>query len=1149
MQQRLAPWKAAGPLATATRFVERRRAELSADRRKTERWAATAAAQERILFGTSSELADVLAELAARGAAPSAAAALGPVVRVLEAYAHAGGVSHLQAEAPAALEAARQLRALLPLAMAEDKIRLAREAVRAQQGAQLAGDVVDPNARQTIAGIPDLAARGADLRLAATRSGVLDAEVIEELAADADLTNLRAQIITLRTQLATVEHRATTAGMPDARYRDGLPTLRAFPAALRKESDGWLDLLEGKHVHFGPGEGSERGRRTAWKRRAMDNVARQLAAYKDLAGVGKPDGYFAWAQDAIQDEQWRDLVAGIAVQMAILLATAQVASAGIAVLRGVAIGAEVVSGIRAAGTVFKIAEVVTQAGLATGVKGLMGDSVGRRDFAENALAMVLGNAAMRPFRGLLQQLGTVEQEVHGLARAALRGGTFAAELALETGTGIAAGAVARMAVHGGRFSIAGTDEWISQAISFAAGRFVQQRVQRVRERLQAAREQRGAAAEAVESVRKQAETLEARAAASRQPTVEEATSLLARYRRVLELEGALYPAKPGDRLQAANAADRGVFGPEAAELPLHLAKLSPVVGGEIYEGSPAQIKQAFETAKTLGIALQPEYDAPAGLWRVRAGARTLTIRETDGAREGVARPQAVPGGHEHAPRGPHPQPTPRAPASGVTEQQAARNREEASRARAELMQRNEQLERLVMGAVEGGHLKVKIGHLVQGTGLAAAMDAHTLAGSPAGKDPPPLAGIPHTIGVGTGPNTFAKLADLPVGQKAPELDSAGWAMHPKDFVSDHGSYTSAASVADAIAVTQYRSGTPILDAKIVEVSLRPDASWKVSDAKVRVKVQTKRGEIYLYADSTDLALGLGPRKELPLQQISADGTKAAIYKPRLEASGRLVYGDEIGNQRGGRVLVSGGSATAAWNSKLARKVGKDASDVDWIARPNTGEPQMGAASQEYQYNKAKLESGSLTPREAQLLAARQAELRAFGDAMLPRNLETNEAAFEDPGIKRMIKQIKAMTPTEEIVGEVPGRVKVDFDDGSSGVYDQVVVSHGPDPMRAPEPGPAGAATLTQGLQVRPVVVDGKVVALESIDPPGAVRILGAGMWSSLWISRMPENVRSVYVAALERQALGGPRDSPANQLIHHVGQQIPAANKHTRKAQ
>ena len=57
-------------------------------------------------------------------------------------------------------------------------------------------------------------------------------------------------------------------------------------------------------------------------------------------------------------------------------------------------------------------------------------------------------------------------------------------------------------------------------------------------------------------------------------------------------------------------------------------------------------------------------------------------------------------------------------------------------------------------------------------------------------------------------------------------------------------------------------------------------------------------------------------------------------------------------------------------------------------------------------------------------------------------------------------------------------------------------------------GPAGAVQLgaNAGVKFKPVVRNGKVVALESIDPPGAVRVIGAAMWSGAWIRFVARDV-------------------------------------------
>ena len=111
------------------------------------------------------------------------------------------------------------------------------------------------------------------------------------------------------------------------------------------------------------------------------------------------------------------------------------------------------------------------------------------------------------------------------------------------------------------------------------------------------------------------------------------------------------------------------------------------------------------------------------------------------------------------------------------------------------------------------------------------------------------------------------------------------------------------------------------------------------------------------------------------------------------------------------------------------------------------------------------------------------------------------------------------------------------------MYDQVVVSIGTN--LAATSGSVGALTLASGIVMRPVLVNGQVVALESVNPPGAVRVVGAAMWSRAWIREryiVDPDAIMIYEKALNEQARGAPRDSPGNMLIHDVGQQIPAAN-------
>lgn len=127
--------------------------------------------------------------------------------------------------------------------------------------------------------------------------------------------------------------------------------------------------------------------------------------------------------------------------------------------------------------------------------------------------------------------------------------------------------------------------------------------------------------------------------------------------------------------------------------------------------------------------LEPVKDKP-GMYRGKAGGEEIFFISGDKAEEMFDKPR------------------PKAP----TEKEAAANRAEAAKARSENIKRSEKLKQLVSAHVVDGHLMFKLGRIVEGTGLAAAMDANTLPGAEHG-DPKPLAAIPDTIGVGTGADT------------------------------------------------------------------------------------------------------------------------------------------------------------------------------------------------------------------------------------------------------------------------------------------------------------------------------------------------------------------------------------------------------------
>ena len=203
-----------------------------------------------------------------------------------------------------------------------------------------------------------------------------------------------------------------------------------------------------------------------------------------------------------------------------------------------------------------------------------------------------------------------------------------------------------------------------------------------------------------------------------------------------------------------------------------------------------------------------------------------------------------------------------------TEAQAEGAHSEADEARAEQAKLNQELHDVVMRNIKDGHLMVKVNRVIEGNGFAAALRANQSPTKP-GPKPGKLTTIPETMGIGHGEDTFTKLAKkapgqtdpLKVGQQATEYNGPGWAKQPSDFTASHGTYSPASVLADAAAMTQHASGTPILDASVIEVQTKRTTDWKL-DSSVRLKVKMGNAEVFIYTDTSEILSGIGTPNEL-----------------------------------------------------------------------------------------------------------------------------------------------------------------------------------------------------------------------------------------------------------------------------------------------
>jgi len=669
LRRRLQPYQLDGWLAGAIAFVERRRAETR-DPRSRGLWSAVAVVQERYLHIIASELAQVLSELPSQGATP-ADTNLGPVMRVIEAYAAAAGVSHLGAEAPVALGSARRLRALLPLAFAEEKVRLTRQTVAGQVASQVAAGRTEPGSRETIVGAPELARRSAELRAMVARGDSIDADVVDQLAVDADEMTLRARLLTAATEAHRLQKRIEDVGLTTEKIESGYWTPYGQTDKLLEEIKKWqAELDQAKRIALEPAptvtptddqrreraflaktgasararaahppappvKPSDAQRRIQTMRKAITAVDGQMASFDKVFDI---NGLFTWANEQIADKQLSDALWSIAVQLGVAIITGQVAGAIVAGVRSFALAREaVVAGqliadARKASVLYSALNLTLQAGLPTLTQRAMGGKGGPREFAENALGIVLTNAAMRPFMGLFKNPGAVAQEVRTWAQFAKRTGKFAARATVEIGVGIGAAHVAHSLTHFDQLKAATSDEFILQGISLVASKFVHERASQMHTRINDAAAASGKVS-GLKSLGEQVKQLEHRAlAAAKNPSPEVARDLLIERRRLLLREGQIYQelAAAGHPVpQKRYAEDLAAFGAEFADVPLQFGGLKPVVEGQVYEGTKKQINDAFAEADKMGVLLERTFDDTKGVWRIRAGERTIEVHDRD----------------------------------------------------------------------------------------------------------------------------------------------------------------------------------------------------------------------------------------------------------------------------------------------------------------------------------------------------------------------------------------------------------------------------------------------------------------------------------------------------------------------------------------
>jgi hypothetical protein len=436
---------------------------------------------------------------------------------------------------------------------------------------------------------------------------------------------------------------------------------------------------------------------------------------------------------------------------------------------------------------------------------------------------------------------------------------------------------------------------------------------------------------------------------------------------------------------------------------------------------------------------------------------------------------------------------------------AARRRHEATAAEARIAERNSAATAAIAALPRDGEGRILhlFDHITIGEGTSATIN-HATGGSTRGiataeradAKADPLRIV--NISAGAEPWHTRK---IDMGQPREDFQHEAWAAQHGELATKPERYGHSDAHAAVLALTADREG--VATVRGLRTHIRTgDFGEVVPGARAEITVVDPSGAtVRYYARKVDDTSGPGPSRHLEPYQLGAaytlDGGRKVYAAPELEGarerervlaeSGRLLHTDEaLARPPAGRVLVSGGSASAPW---IAMKVVKQGGTATWVARergPKDAPVNPGAAAELAELRR-ELARTDLAPERRTYLEARARDVGAFGDADFPRNHD----AFAESAIERRVGEIVALTPSES-----GGKVIVELSDGSREIYDAVVVAHGADPKAAG--GPVESARDLGKLV--PKTVDGDVVALETQD--GVVRYLGPPVWSPGWTDRI-----------------------------------------------
>jgi len=602
LQSTLAPWRAAEPLGAAVAFVARRRAEPPAE---GTHWKAVLSAQERLVGAASREVLALTAEVPKGAASPKH-----PLAAVVRAYARAVEVSHLAAQAIPALAEARKLAALVPLAALDRDVDQARDATAdADPGAAL-----------------DLAKRAADLRARVDHGEKVDRDAVDALAIEAEETAVLGHLDSIERPLHELISLSGDDQIANAKYEGGLPKLGTAASVILGRITNWRAELAQAKTWRGPTPGNTSDRTLLDQRRtAVRRVGEALAQTDREVQI---QSYVEWAKKAIEDKLlWQRiamLIGRVAAEIALMIATMQIAQAGVTAVRGIMAGTEIIEDARQASFAVKLATSITAAGLNTTGNAALGGEVSWKAFVENAVAMGTMTTIMAPFEGLLGESAGIESELRTLGQRAVRTGT---ELALEASAGLAGSVVGQAAANNYVVASPASGEVVEQAFTLLVGKFVHQRASAAKARVDHAEKTLGA--KAIAGIRAKWEQLAARSAKVH-PTKTEALGFLSERYQFLREERALYKGHP--ELERGAEAEPPL-GPEFVDVPLVLSHLESVVPGHSYLGTHAQIDAGLAALEATGLHATALPEQTPGTRRYQVDANIIEFHERATSRE------------------------------------------------------------------------------------------------------------------------------------------------------------------------------------------------------------------------------------------------------------------------------------------------------------------------------------------------------------------------------------------------------------------------------------------------------------------------------------------------------------------------------------